>query len=148
MLVVADANVAVSSVISAAGAPAAILRGWRDRAFDLAVSDPILAEYERLLKYTRIRRRHQLPDPEIASLIDGFRRFASFVEAAEGRRIVLDDPDDDKYLDCARAAGAAYVVSGDRHLLALRQYEGIRILSPRAFVIVLDQLASHPDASD
>jgi putative PIN family toxin of toxin-antitoxin system len=146
VLAVADANVAVSSVISTAGAPAAIIRRWRSEAFDLAVSEPILAEYERVLRYPRIRRRHRLRDAEIAALIDGFRRFATLVEVTDRRRVVLDDPDDDKYLDCARAAGASYVVSGDRHLLAVREHEGIRILSPRAFLTLIDQLASHPDA--
>jgi putative PIN family toxin of toxin-antitoxin system len=142
VLVVTDANVAVSHVISVAGAPAAIFRRWREQKFDLVLSEEILAEYERVLRYPRIRRRHRLRDEEIASLIDGFRRFATLVDVAERRRTVIDDPDDDIYLDCARAAGAAFVVSGDRHLLALHEHEGIRILTPRAFVALLDEFAS------
>ena len=141
MLAVADANVAVSSVISAAGAPAEIVRRWHDQALDLAVSEDILAEYERVLRYPRIRRRHRLQDGEIASMVAGFRRFATLVEVVDRRRVVIDDPDDDKYLNCARAAGAAFIVSGDQHLLALREHEGIRILTPRAFLVLLDELA-------
>jgi putative PIN family toxin of toxin-antitoxin system len=139
VLAVADADVTVSSVISVTGAPATILRRWRDQAFDLVVSEDILAEYERVLEYPRIRR---LADAEIGALIAGFRRFATLVDVTERRRVVPDDPDDDKYLDCARAARAAYVVSGDSHLLALREHEGIRILSPRAFLTLLDELAA------
>jgi putative PIN family toxin of toxin-antitoxin system len=139
--VVADANVVVSGVIAPLGAPAAVLRGWRADVFELVVSDDILAEYGCVLKYPRIRRRHGLPDDEIAALIDEFRRFATVVEVTERLSIVADDPADDKYLECARAGGAAYIVSGDKHLLDLREHAGIRVLSPRAFLMLLDEPA-------
>jgi predicted nucleic acid-binding protein len=48
--------------------------------------------------------------------------------------VVKDDPDDDRVLECAVEARADYIVSGDRHLLALESYEAIRIVSPRQFV--------------
>jgi putative PIN family toxin of toxin-antitoxin system len=47
---------------------------------------------------------------------------------------VLDDPDDNRILECALAAGAKAIVSGDGHLLKLSTYEGIAILSPREFL--------------
>jgi predicted nucleic acid-binding protein len=49
-------------------------------------------------------------------------------------RAVRDDPNDDRILECALAAGADAVVSGDRHLLTLNRYEGIVIVSPREFL--------------
>ena len=51
---------------------------------------------------------------------------------------IEDDPDDNKFLECAVAGGAEYVVSGDPHLLALRQFRGIQILSPAAFLTLLN----------
>jgi len=51
---------------------------------------------------------------------------------------VKQDPDDDKFIDAALAAGATIIVSGDRHLLALGAVEGIEILTARQF---LDRLA-------
>lgn len=48
------------------------------------------------------------------------------------------DPSDKRYLECAVEGGASYVVSGDRHLLDLEGFEGIVILSPAAFVAVLN----------
>jgi putative PIN family toxin of toxin-antitoxin system len=47
---------------------------------------------------------------------------------------VRDDPDDNRILECALAAGAETIVSGDGHLLKLGVYEGIAILSPREFL--------------
>jgi putative PIN family toxin of toxin-antitoxin system len=49
-------------------------------------------------------------------------------------RVVLDDPDDDRILECALAANADLIVSGDRHLLRLHKYESIAIVSPREFI--------------
>lgn len=46
-------------------------------------------------------------------------------------KIVLDDPDDDKFLACALASNANYIVSGDQHLLVLSNFCGIPIVTPR-----------------
>jgi len=59
-----------------------------------------------------------------------------------GKRVVLrhrvnavrEDPDDNRILECALAADADVIVSGDRHLLKLGAYEGITILTPRDFL--------------
>ena len=47
---------------------------------------------------------------------------------------MCDDPDDDKFLACAVAAGVSCIVSGDKHLLRVSWYRGIEVLKPRAFV--------------
>jgi predicted nucleic acid-binding protein len=59
---------------------------------------------------------------------------ASVFDAPEGEPIVTDDPDDDVFLRCAIAAGAAYIVSGDRHLLDIGRYADIPILTVRDFL--------------
>jgi predicted nucleic acid-binding protein len=61
---------------------------------------------------------------------------AFMVGDRRGERITAD-PDDDKYLFAAREGLAEYVVSGDRHLLDLRTYEGVLIISPRTFLEIL-----------
>jgi hypothetical protein len=52
-------------------------------------------------------------------------------------RVIEEDPEDDKVLDCALQAHAEFIVSGDRHLLKLRKFRNVRILSPRGFLDVL-----------
>ena len=49
-------------------------------------------------------------------------------------RVVAADPDDDKFVECALAAGASLIVSGDHHLLELKEYEDILILSAAEFI--------------
>ncbi len=47
---------------------------------------------------------------------------------------VSKDPDDDKFIECAVVLDAKYIISGDKALLAVKNYMGIRVLSPREFL--------------
>jgi len=60
---------------------------------------------------------------------------ASIFEVVEGDSIVATDPDDDVFLRCAEVAEATYVVSGDRHLLELKAYANIPIVTVRDFLV-------------
>lgn len=46
---------------------------------------------------------------------------------------VSRDPDDDKFIECAKDANALYIVSGDKDLLAIKQYDGIKIITAKEF---------------
>jgi putative PIN family toxin of toxin-antitoxin system len=77
--------------------------------------------------------------PDVIVLIDRrIRMMAKVVRPTERLRVVERDPDDDRILECAVAAGAEVIVTGDEHLLALKVFRGIRILTPTAF---LDELS-------
>jgi predicted nucleic acid-binding protein len=51
--------------------------------------------------------------------------------------VIADDPDDDAVLSCAKEGNAAYIVTGDRDLLSLGVYEGIKIVTPVQFLQAL-----------
>ena len=137
MRVVIDTNVVVSAPLSSTGVPAQILEAWRLDAFELVVSEPILAEYRKSLSYEPVLARHQMSQEEIAEIVEGFREFAVLVEPNQKIEAVPDDAEDNKFIECALAGEAAYIVSGDSHLLALRHYQDIQILSPAAFFTLL-----------
>ena len=139
MRVVADTNVVVSRYIAPGGSPVRILDRWQQGGFELLVSEPILEEYRRVLRYDRLRARHGLSDDEIEEVIDDLREFAIMTTPGERIEAVKDDPDDDKFLECGAAGGAEIVVSGDQHLLALGSFRGIQILPPTAFLAFLDE---------
>ena len=140
MRVVADTNVVVSRYVAPRGVVVRILERWQQNAFDLLVSEAILAEYQRVLAYPRLRARHGLSDEEISVVIEDFREIGLLIEPEVSLSVVEDDPDDGKFLECAVAGGAEYIVTGDPHLLNLKQYQGIQILSPAAFLAFLDTL--------
>jgi len=137
MRVVLDTNIIISAFLVALGAPARIVASWRAGRFDLVVSPALLAEYEEVLGYERIQRRHRMTPERITGEVADIARLAILVEPHTVPAVIAQDPDDDQVLACAVTGEASYIVSGDPHLLNLRQYHGIRILSPAAFVQLL-----------
>ena len=59
---------------------------------------------------------------------------SSLVELQESVRAVAKDPSDSKIIECALAGKAYFIVSGDKHLLDLRQYQKIKIVTPNQFL--------------
>jgi len=127
--VVLDTNVFVSGVFFR-GPPHEILRAWRDGRVELVVSPEIVGEYFRVGKILSER----FPGIELEPILSLLTIEAILVSAPELPEAVCDDPDDDKFLACAIAAGAKVVVSGDRHLLKISGYHEIEVIKPREFV--------------
>ena len=67
-----------------------------------------------------------------------FTRFTEHVEPKQ-RIDAVKDPTDNRILECAAASGSDYLVSGDKHLLKLGQYQGIKIVSPADFIQMVGQ---------
>ena len=140
MKAVLDANVIVRAFISSRGAPRQIIDQWRATAFELLTSEAILEEVGRVLRYPKIAALHRLPELELIEFLTLLREESRIVVTTETLAVSSDETDN-RYLECAVAGGAEYVVSGDkRHLLPLVEYRGVRIVSPATFLIAL-QLA-------
>ena len=137
MRVVLDANVLVSALISAKGAPAQILSHWQEGKLDLVASVPILEELERVLHYPRLQERYNLPEELIQRFLQLLEQQAMLVEPEDELSVVERDPSDNRYLECAVAGEAEHIVSGDGHLLGLKEYRGIQVFSPREFLALL-----------
>ena len=134
---VLDTNVVVSGILSHKGSPGRILRAWFEDRFHLVTSMAILEELERVLRYPKISRRHGWSQAQVLEFVEDVKSLAILVPADLRLKIVAEDASDDRYLECAVEGEAGYVVSGDRHLVALAQYEGVEILSPSAFLALL-----------
>ena len=65
-------------------------------------------------------------------------KIAKFVEVIEEIKVVKEHPADDKFIECASAAGAGYIVSGDKHLLKVACYKKTQIVSVNDFLKVLE----------
>ena len=139
---VLDANVVVSALIRPEG-PAGIIvdRVARGTSVRAVVSPAILDEYRRSLAYPKVRRYLRLPAAEVGVWVDALALIADSVPGERSVNAVAADPDDDKYLAAALEGRASFVVSGDRHLLDVETYEGVRIVAPREFLTVLDRPA-------
>lgn len=135
--VVLDTNQFVSSVISAHGASAQVLQAWRDHAYLLVISRTIRRDIERVLAYPKLRTKYRLDPKDISALMELIEREAIVVAHPPPLSVITDDPDDNDVLAAAVAAGADYIVSGDHHLLDLRRYRDIAIVTARELLTLL-----------
>lgn len=135
---VLDANVLTSALIRPQGPPGQIMALLlKEQAFELIVSDAILAELRGCLTYPRVRKYLTATDAELDLWVTGLGVVADVVTGERVLSVVEADPDDDKYLAAAIEGRADYVVSGDKHLLDIRVYEEIRIIPPRLFLTLI-----------
>jgi putative PIN family toxin of toxin-antitoxin system len=127
--VVLDTNVFVSGVFFG-GTPGRVLEAWRNGSVEVVLSREIIEEYVRVGE----ELAGQFPGVDLGPALELLAVSTTLVDSAQLRQPVSRDPDDDKFLACALAAGADCVVSGDRDLLDVSPYEAIAVLSPRDFI--------------
>ncbi len=111
---------------------ARIYDAWRDGRFVLVLSESILTEIEAVLSRPEVLQKLRLSPIEARALVALLRRRAVLVTPMTSIRRSRD-PADDKFLECAVAGGARYLVSADDDLLSLREVQGIPILDAPAF---------------
>jgi uncharacterized protein len=129
--VVLDTNIIVSSALG--GALELILDKWAEDALTVIVTSDILVEYFEVLN----RPKFRLKQATIDRIIRYSYQFAEFVIPEERIQFVKADPKDDKFLEAAIAGGVEYIVSGDSHLLELKEFRTVPILSARVFLVRL-----------
>jgi putative PIN family toxin of toxin-antitoxin system len=133
--VVLDTNVLVSSLLVKAGVPAQVVQAWRERQYILVTSPDLIAEVPATLSYPRLRRKYLLSDEDVEQLTDLLEDDALVVPGqAQVTGAIPADPADERVLACAVDARADVIVSGDMHLLALGEYQGIPILTAHGFL--------------
>jgi putative PIN family toxin of toxin-antitoxin system len=131
MKVVVDTNVLVSGLLFG-GVPGQILATWTTGAFVLVVSPSILDEYRRVGR--ALAKGRPALDSALDALLAVIAVHATVVDAPPLSERVSADRDDDQFLAAALAGEASWIVSGDKHLLAVSGWSGITVLKPRAFV--------------
>ncbi len=138
--VVLDSSVLLSAFLTPQGTSAEVLLAARRGAFTLCLSQEILAETGGKLreKAGRLQRRYPYDPADVAAFIAMLTVTAELAGELPELRVVPLDPKDDMIVATAVAADAGYLVTGDRHLLTLDEHEGIRMVTPRQFLDLLD----------
>ena len=144
MRVVADTNILISGLLWR-GSPHRVLQAAEGGLIRLFSSVPLLEELEAVLRRdkfsSKLKDRGEDPQTAMARIRGG----VFLVSPAKIEPVVIVDPDDDAVLACAVAASAEAVVSGDPHLLALKQYAGIPILTAIDLLLALDRRPTRSD---
>ncbi len=138
MRVVADTNTVVSGLLWH-GNPRRVLEAARAGALQLYTSAALLAEIEEVLQRPKFAKRLSLAGVASHTLVIGYAGLAWLIEPTVIEPVVIADPDDDVVLACAIAARAEAIVSGDNHLLDLKQYEGVPIFTAAQLMAQIEQ---------
>lgn len=117
--VTADTNIYISA-LNFGGIPRRFLRLAEAGGIQLLTSDDIIAEVATVLR----RDKFAWPEQEIDKALRQLSRFTVPVRPTHTLDIITADPPDNRILECAEAGRADYIVTGDHHLLRLRQYGG------------------------
>jgi len=133
MRVVLDTNIFVSMALG--GITGKINDGWREGKYTIVVSDEIVSEYLNVLQ----RPKFHLSSQIISAIINRIYRRAEFVTTTETITVVGADPTDNKFLEAAIAGHVDTIVSGDGHLLELKEFRKISIITAKVFISQLDE---------
>ena len=126
--IVLDTNVIVSA-FGWKGVPHEIFQKCIESHFQLFISPPLLSEIKRVLSYHKFHFNQDEIDEFLSIIIE----VAEIVEPEIIINLILHDPSDNRVLECAITADCEYIISGDRHLLIIKEFETIKILSPDQF---------------
>jgi putative PIN family toxin of toxin-antitoxin system len=135
MRVVIDTIVFISSFV-AAGTLSNLIDSWKRGRITLCLSKPIVEEYVDVFKRLGLGN-----DDEINEILYLFARGFNSIFTAKTPR--LEIPENslhyNKFLECAVALKAKYIVSGEKEALAVQDYMGIKLVTPKQFVDLMEQ---------
>jgi putative PIN family toxin of toxin-antitoxin system len=133
MKVVADTNIVVSGLLWR-GNPRLVLEAARDGRIDLFTSGALLDELDDVLLRERFSGQLRAAGVEAHELVLGYGALAQVIEPGKIDPVVHDDPDDDAVIACAVFSRSEIIVSGDSHLLKLKQHQNIRVVTAAEFI--------------
>lgn len=137
MRIVLDVNVLVSGIATGDTVPSLILDRWANEAFDVILSDHIFENVARAFRKRYWKQRYG--DELIDAYLDHLRSGTVPVPPADNVRGVAEDLEDDLVLATAVAGRADFLVTGDRWLREVGEDGGVRIVTPREFLDLMEE---------
>jgi len=132
--VVFDTNILISGYLWG-GIPRKALEKTRTKKWILVLSEGGIREFIRVLSYSKFALTASVIQPLITDLEEN----AEFVEVKSSVEIIKEDPSDNIFLSLALDGGASYIVSGDSHLLNLKRYKDIEIITAKQFTEIKEK---------
>ncbi len=133
MKIVFDTNVFISALLWH-GPPHELLRAIEKGTFTLCTTPALLEELRDVLSRPKFSYRLKERKTSCEELLAGIIDAAELHPDKKIDPVVKNDPDDDKVLSCASVSGAEYIITGDHHLLKLKNWSNISILTPQQFL--------------
>ena len=137
--VVVDTNLLVSGFISSRSYPREIEGRWRRGEFILITSPGIIEEISRVLRRPRIPQNYHITELDIQAFTLALNHQAYSVAGKLDLHGIAPDPGDDKVISCAVEARADCIVTGDKRLQQVGEYQGIKIIDAESFIELLKE---------
>jgi putative PIN family toxin of toxin-antitoxin system len=137
---VLDTNVFISALFNPQRPPAQLLDLALQGKIKLIISPQLIGEIEGVLTYPRVKKllkKRKAAPGEIEEGIAKALKLAVLTPGSLTIEAIPDDPADDMVLACALEGIADFIVSGDHHLLDLKDYQGIKIVTPVKFLEII-----------
>ncbi|MBW2663299.1 MAG: putative toxin-antitoxin system toxin component, PIN family [Deltaproteobacteria bacterium] len=128
--IVIDTNIYISAIFWG-GKPRSVVDLGRNGQVSIFTSLQIEKEINKKLK-----TKFGLSDEEVAQILFDFSTFTLPIKVSQKITVIDDEPDDDKFIECAVASRAGFIISGDKHLLNLKEYKGIKIMKAADFLLL------------
>ena len=135
--VVIDTNVLVSALLKPDSLPELILSLILEGEMVLCLSEPIVTEYEEVLRREKFRK---LDRRKVKTLLARLKSKAQWVEPGARLHVTRVDPEDNKFLECAQEAGADFFVTGNIKHFPSGKFKGTIILNPVKFLSVMAKM--------
>lgn len=132
--VVLDTNIFISG-FGWNGKPEEVLKIIKDRQIINYASAEILEEIRRVISYPKLR----FPEPLQIKILEFVLFYSEFVEPQKRIFTVTEDPNDNKFLECAIEAQAEYIISGDPHLLNMKKFKTVKILPASELLYIVSK---------
>ncbi|MBN2013809.1 MAG: putative toxin-antitoxin system toxin component, PIN family [Candidatus Altiarchaeota archaeon] len=136
MKVVADTNVLVSALFWE-GNERRVIHLAEEGEIELLISSGILEELKEVLWRDHFQLRLTDLNTRIDDVVNRLMSVSTLVDSTKRLNTILEDPADNRVLECAVAGKADYIVSGDSHLLSLREFKGIKIIKAKNLLEIL-----------
>lgn len=134
MKVVIDTNVLISALIGPTSVPAQVLDLIASQTIMPFMSAETQSELYRVLGYKKIQKALEITPEKAQELAESIVLNCQMIHSDMAVMVIEEDESDNRYIEVALAAKAAYVITGDHHLLKLEEYSGIEILTPAQFL--------------
>jgi len=139
MRITLDTNVLVSAFISKRGHSARVLDVVLTLEDVELVSDEIAREFLRVMSRDEVLFRFDYTLADVGELVRLLKKTSRMIKVRSNFSAVREDPADNAILNTAYDGRCEFIVSGDHHLLNLKRFRGIRILSPRQMLDLLSR---------
>lgn len=133
MKVILDTNVLISALLWK-GKLASLYHLINEQKITLCFTKETFNELIKVFKYPHILKKVEKEKIDLAEIVNKLVSKSIVVSTKIRVKIIKEDPFDNYFLACARATQASFIVSGDKHLLNLKKFKNIPILSPQEFL--------------